>query len=76
MSSLSIHFARALSKGRAAPPAPPSRESLLVSLLNKRAVAQNIGAESLESMLRAQILWSLPTVVPVKPIADKADIAA
>jgi hypothetical protein len=65
MSSLSIQFARALAKGRSAPAAPPSRESLLVSLLNKRAVAQNIGADSLESMLRAQILWSLPTLVPV-----------
>jgi hypothetical protein len=76
MSSLSIHFARALAKGRAAPEPRPSRESLLVSLLNKRATAQNIGADALESMLRAQILWSLPTLVLIKPLPSEVDIAA
>lgn len=42
------------------PKAVDTREALLVSLLHKRATAQAIGAEELEALLRAQILWSLP----------------
>jgi hypothetical protein len=75
MSLLSIHFSRALARGRAAPQIPASREALLVSLLNKRAVAWNMGADELEAMLRQQILWSLPTVRPVDVGMD-AEIAA
>jgi hypothetical protein len=62
MSMLSIRFARALAGGRRTPPLPDTRERLLVTLLKKRAAAQMAGAEELESLLRAQILWSLPTV--------------
>jgi hypothetical protein len=35
---------------------------LLVTLLRKRATAQCVGATDLEALLRAQILWSLPTM--------------
>ena len=38
-----------------------TRETLLYSLLKKRAAAANAGADELEAMLRAQIRWSLPT---------------
>ncbi len=61
MSSLSVNFAKALSRGRINPPLPDTRERLLVTLLRKRAAAQNAGADELESLLRAQILWALPT---------------
>jgi hypothetical protein len=61
MSSLSVNFAKALSRGRINPPPPDTRERLLVTLLRKRAAAQNAGADELESLLRAQILWALPT---------------
>ena len=61
MSRLLLCLSRAVNNGRAASCAPRSREALLVSLLNKRAVAHNMGAVGLEAMLREQILWSLPT---------------
>jgi hypothetical protein len=61
MTSMSIRFSKAVAAGRKTPPPPPTRERLLVTLLHKRAAARNIGAEELEAMLRAQILWALPT---------------
>jgi hypothetical protein len=62
MTSLSVHFAKALQSGRRMPKPVDTRAALLVSLLNKRAVARNMGAEELEQLLRQQILWSLPTI--------------
>lgn len=59
MTALSVQFAKALSRGRAAR-APDSRASLLAALLRKRATAQSIGAAELESLLREQIRWALP----------------
>jgi hypothetical protein len=61
VTALSIRFAKAIAAGRSTPPPPATREHLLVSLLHKRAIAHNMGAEDLEYMLRQQILWSLPT---------------
>ena len=61
---LSVRFAKALAGGRRAPPLPDTRERVLVTLLRKRAAAQVAGADELEDLLRAQILWSLPTLVP------------
>ncbi len=61
VTSLSMRFSKAVAAGRHAPPPPATRERLLVTLLRKRAAAQNVGAEELERLLRAQILWSLPT---------------
>lgn len=60
MTMLSLKLSRALARGRHARPAPASRESLLVTLLRKRAAAHNSGAEDLEALLRDQIRWSLP----------------
>lgn len=57
---LSHRLSRALSQGRAAPAAPPSRASLLATLLRKRATAHNAGADELEALLRDQIRWALP----------------
>lgn len=64
MTLLSLRLARALERGRAMPAPPPSRETLLHSLLRKRAAAHNAGAGELEGMLRDQILWSLPMRTP------------
>jgi hypothetical protein len=61
VTSLSLRFAKAVAGGRQTPPLPATRERLLVSLLRKRAAAQNVGAVDLEQLLRAQILWALPT---------------
>ncbi|MEY4500786.1 MAG: hypothetical protein RIS52_676 [Pseudomonadota bacterium] len=66
MTSLSVSFSRAVAKGRNTVPAPDTREGLLVTLLRKRAAAQNAGAEDLESLLRSQILWALPTFESVE----------
>jgi hypothetical protein len=60
MTLLSHRLSRALAKGRSAPAAPPTRASLLVTLLRKRAAAHNAGAEELEALLRDQIKWALP----------------
>jgi hypothetical protein len=49
-----------LQSERRTPPPSATREHLLVSLLHKRAIAHNMGAEDLEYMLRQQILWSCP----------------
>jgi hypothetical protein len=62
MTMLSQRFSRALAQGRAKPAEPPSRASLLATLLRKRATAHNLGAAELESLLRDQIRWSLPMV--------------
>jgi hypothetical protein len=62
MTMLSHRFSRALAQGRAKPAEPPSRASLLATLLRKRATAHNVGAEELERLLRDQIRWSLPIV--------------
>jgi hypothetical protein len=73
---LSIRFARALANGRRLPPLPDTRERLLVTLLRKRAAAQAAGADELESLLRAQILWALPTVDPEESVEQVAREAA
>ena len=59
---LSHRFSRALAQGRARSAEPPSRASLLATLLRKRATAHQLGAEELESLLRDQIRWSLPII--------------
>lgn len=56
---LSARLSRALRQGRAAR-APDTRANLLLSLLRKRAAAQNMGDEQLEALLRDQIRWALP----------------
>ena len=61
MTSLSLHFTRALSQGRKPGNAPTTRAGLLAILLRKRAAAHVAGADELEALLRAQILWALPT---------------
>lgn len=60
MTLLSLRLSRALAKGRAAPPQPPTRADLLRILLRKRAAAHNAGAAELEELLRDQIRWALP----------------
>ena len=72
MTDLSVRFAKALQGGRIAPRPADTRERLLVSLLNKRATARNIGADELESLLRQQILWALPTLDPPEAERDEA----
>lgn len=62
MTMLSHRFSRALAQGRARPAEPPSRASLLATLLQKRATAHQMGADELELLLRDQIRWSLPIV--------------
>lgn len=62
MSLIGIRFARALQSGRKDATASLTRERVLVSLLNKRAVAAQMGADDMEAMLRAQIRWSLPMI--------------
>ena len=49
-----------------------TRARLLVSLLNKRATAHQIGADELESLLRQQILWALPTLDAPEDRRDEA----
>jgi hypothetical protein len=61
MSLLSIRFSKALASGRRSAAPVETRETLLYTLLKKRAAASRAGADELEAMLRAQILWSLPT---------------
>ena len=73
--SMLLRLTRAVARGRAKPPRLANREELLVSLLNKRAVARNAGAESLEAMLRAQILWSLPTIEPDQDIVEPSRLS-
>jgi hypothetical protein len=60
VTALSVHFSRALAKGRRIEPLPQSRPQLLATLLRKRAAAHVAGADELESLLRDQIRWSLP----------------
>jgi len=60
MTALSVKFSQALARGRRAPRAPDSRESLLLALLRKRATAHSVGADALEALLRDQIRWALP----------------
>lgn len=62
MTALSLQLSRALTKGRAAPSAPPSRADLLATLLRKRAAAHHAGAPQLEALLRDQIRWALPII--------------
>ncbi len=64
MTMLSLKLSRALNGGRAEPPPPADRASLLATLLRKRAAAHNTGAEELEAMLRDQIRWALPIATP------------
>lgn len=59
MTALSVHFSRALARGRK-DKAPDSRAALLAALLRKRATAQVVGADDLEALLREQIRWALP----------------
>ena len=71
MTSLSVHFAKALQSGRRMPKPVDTRAALLVSLLKKRAVARNMGAEELEQLLRQQILWSLPTIDAPEDMSER-----
>lgn len=71
MTSLSVHFAKALQSGRRMPKPVDTRAALLVSLLNKRAMARNMGAEDLEHLLRQQILWSLPTLDAAEEVPER-----
>jgi len=73
MRSFALHFAKAINAGRRLPQPVATRASLLVALLNKRAVAHNVGAEELEELLRAQIRWSLPIVHPVDAPVDEEE---
>ena len=66
MSRLSLSLTRALEKGRVSRLAP-TRESLLLTLLRKRATAHGQGADDLEAMLRDQIRWSLPMMPGDRP---------
>lgn len=59
MTMLSARLAKALAKGRAAPP-PATRPRLLEMLLRKRAAAHAVGDVALEGLLRDQIRWALP----------------
>ncbi len=68
MTALSLALSKAVSRGRRDPQPVATRERLLVTLLRKRATARNVGDVELESMLRSQILWSLPTF-------DRADLS-
>jgi hypothetical protein len=61
MSHMLLRLSRAVDRGRAQPAPPPTREEVLVRLLNKRAVASRMGATELESQLRDQIRWAMPT---------------
>ena len=71
MTMPSHRFSRALAQGRMRPVEPPSRASLLATLLRKRATAHNVGAEELEALLRDQIRWSLQMVsVPEESSAE------
>lgn len=74
MSLLGLRLTRALEKGRRGPDVCPTRETILVSLLNKRAMAARMGADETEALLRQQIRWSLP-IMASKPalIAEMAD---
>ena len=62
MSVIGLRFSQALQRGRKSAPVSPTREQVLVQLLNKRAVAARIGADDIEAMLRNQIKWSLPVI--------------
>ena len=73
MTSLSLHFAKALQSGRRMPRPTDTRAALLVSLLNKRAVARKMGAEDLEQLLRQQILWSLPTIDTAEESSERTE---
>lgn len=66
---MSFRFAKALSAGRARTD-PPSRESILHGLLNKRAAAARAGLADLEAQLRSQIRWALPIRNPASPSPD------
>jgi hypothetical protein len=60
MSLIGLRFAKALENGRRGPAPCLTRERVLVSLLAKRAMAAQLGADDMEAMLRSQIRWSLP----------------
>lgn len=60
MTMMSLKFSQTIQRGRAEAAPPATRDSLLFSLLRKRAAAHNVGADDLEAMLRDQIRWSLP----------------
>ncbi len=62
MSQMLLRLSRAVERGRAEPAPPPTRQQLLVRLLNKRAVANRMGATELEAQLRDQIRWSMPAL--------------
>ena len=60
MTIFSVKFSQALSQGRRSERPVVSRESLLATLLRKRATAHSLGAAELETLLRDQIRWALP----------------
>jgi hypothetical protein len=62
MADLSFLLSRAVASGRIR--GPRNRESILASLLRKRAEAQRHGFEEQERQLREQIRWALPMRAP------------
>lgn len=63
MTMLSAQLSHLLAKGRAVRP-PDTRDTLLATLLRKRAAAHQTGADELEALLRDQIRWALPVRHP------------
>lgn len=62
MADLSFMLSRAVANGRAS--GPRNRETVLASLLRKRAEAHRRGLEEQEHRLREQIRWALPIRAP------------
>ena len=62
MADLSFMLARAVANGRTS--GPRNRETVLASLLRKRAEAHRHGLEEQEQRLREQIRWALPIRAP------------
>jgi hypothetical protein len=71
MSILGAKFSKALASGRRGAIIP---EAALYTLLKKRAVASNVGADDIERLLRAQILWAMPVIRSVRE-SDARDAA-
>lgn len=70
MTALSVRLSRAVAGGRRFVALPPSRATLLASLLRKRATAHNVGAGDLEALLRDQIRWALPIMDAEKELTE------
>ena len=63
MTMLSAQLSHQLAKGRSLR-TPDTRDTLLATLLRKRAAAHQTGADELEALLRDQIRWALPVRHP------------